>query len=163
MRTAQITLSGAVLWRTGHPLVLADDIVARDPGAGQVLVELSISGVCHSQLMEARGKRGEDRYLPHLLGHEGTGRVLSIGPGVTKVKPGDAIILGWIKGEGMDVGGGHYTLDDTRINAGAVTTFNSKAVVSENRVFPLPKGLPEDVAVLFGCSACRGGHVAQRD
>ena len=44
MQTAQITLSGAVLWRTGHPLVLADDIVARDPGAGQVLVELSISG-----------------------------------------------------------------------------------------------------------------------
>ena len=156
MQTAQITLSGAVLWRTGHPLVLTDDIVARDPGAGQVLVELSISGVCHSQLMEARGKRGEDRYLPHLLGHEGTGRVLSIGPGVTKVKPGDAIILGWIKGEGMDVGGGHYTLDDTRINAGAVTTFNSKAVVSENRVFPLPIGLPEDVAVLFGCSALTG-------
>ena len=94
MQTDHITLSGAVLWKTGHPLVLADDIVARAPGAGQLLVELSISGVCHSQLMEARGKRGEDRYLPHLLGHEGTGRVLSIGPDVTKVKPGDAVILG---------------------------------------------------------------------
>ena len=52
-------------------------------------MKLAYSGVCHSQLMEARGRRGVDPYLPHLLGHEGSGKVISIGEGVTKVSPGE--------------------------------------------------------------------------
>jgi S-(hydroxymethyl)glutathione dehydrogenase/alcohol dehydrogenase len=42
--------------------------------------------------------------LPHLLGHEGTGEVLNIGQGVTKVKAGDKVILGWLKGDDEDAG-----------------------------------------------------------
>jgi S-(hydroxymethyl)glutathione dehydrogenase/alcohol dehydrogenase len=45
--------------------------------------------VCHTQVGEARGHRGEDKFLPHCLGHEESGVVREIGPGVTKVKPGD--------------------------------------------------------------------------
>src|SRR4051812_3933655 len=75
----------AILVEIGRPLELADlEIPALR--AGQVLVEVAYSGVCHTQLLEARGHRGEDRFLPHCLGHEGSGRVLEVGPGVTRVK-----------------------------------------------------------------------------
>ena len=152
----ELLMTGAVLWQTSKPLEVCDEILVGKPKAGQVLVDLKYSGVCHSQLMEARGKRGEDRYLPHLMGHEGTAKVIAVGDGVTKVSAGDWVILGWIKGEGMNVGGGEYHIDNKLINAGPVTTFNTRAVVSENRVFLLPNGLPKDVAVLFGCSALTG-------
>ena len=46
---------------------------------GQVLVELTSSRICGSQIGEIDGVKGEDRWLPHLLGHEGCGRVLEIG------------------------------------------------------------------------------------
>jgi len=49
-----------------------------------VLVELAYSGVCHTQLLEARGYRGEDRFLPHCLGHEGSGTVVEAGAASTR-------------------------------------------------------------------------------
>ena len=68
---------------------------------GQVLVKVLFSGVCRSQLMEVRGKRGSDAWLPHMLGHEGSGIVLAVGEGVTKVKPSDEVIMGWLQGAGI--------------------------------------------------------------
>src|SRR5438128_1326181 len=59
-------LRAAVLFECGSPLRILDDIEPPAPGRGQVFVELSHSGICHSQLMEMRGGRGPDRYLPHL-------------------------------------------------------------------------------------------------
>jgi S-(hydroxymethyl)glutathione dehydrogenase/alcohol dehydrogenase len=109
--------------------------------------------------METRGKRGVDKYLPHLLGHEGTGRVVSIGEDVTKVCPGDWVILGWIKSSGIDVAGSIYKHHGVVINAGAVTTFNDHAVVSENRLVKLPVGVPLDVGVLFGCAVPTGAGI----
>src|SRR4051794_20311938 len=97
----------AILVELGRPLVLADlEIPQLKPG--QVLVELAYSGVCHTQLLEARGHRGEDRFLPHCLGHEGSGTVVDAGAGVYKVRPGDRVILSWIKGSGADVPGTVY-------------------------------------------------------
>ena len=52
---------------------------------GQVLVKVLYSGICGSQLGEIDGAKGEDKYLPHLLGHEGSGIVESVGPGVKTV------------------------------------------------------------------------------
>ena len=152
-------MTAAVLRELKTPLSIASDIEIPELAKGQVLVQLAFSGVCHSQLMEARGLRGEDRFLPHLLGHEGTGRVEAIGAGVTKVKPGDWVILGWIKGDGLDGGGIRYLHSGQRINAGGVTTFNEKAVVGENRVTHLPKGVPLDVGVLFGCALPTGAGI----
>jgi len=152
-------MTAAVLRELKTPLSIASDIEIPELAKGQVLVQLAFSGVCHSQLMEARGLRGEDRFLPHLLGHEGTGRVEAIGAGVTKVKPGDWVILGWIKGDGLDGGGISYLHAGQRINAGGVTTFNEKAVVAENRMTHLPKGVPLDVGVLFGCAVPTGAGI----
>jgi S-(hydroxymethyl)glutathione dehydrogenase / alcohol dehydrogenase len=148
----------AILLATGQPLSI-QTIEFPEPAAGQVAVEIAYSGVCRSQLMEMQGKRGVDHYLPHLLGHEGSGTVLAVGEGVTKVQPGDLVVLGWIKGSGMDVPGPKIRQGEQTINAGAVTTFSSHTIVSENRCVKLPDGVPMDLAVLFGCAILTGAGI----
>ena len=123
------------------------------------MVKLAYSGVCRSQLMEVRGLRGKDAFLPHLLGHEGSGKVIAVGSEVTKFKPGELVILGWIKGEGKEAGGTQYPCDHRVINAGGVTTFSEYSVVSENRCVKLPAGIPLDIAVLFGCALPTGAGI----
>lgn len=147
--------TAAILVETGKPLVLAElDIpVLKD---GQVLVEIRYSGACHTQILEARGYRGEDRFLPHCLGHEASGTVVDIGAGVSKVRPGDNVVLSWIKGRGADVPGTVYKWDGRDVNAGGVTTFSRHAVVSENRLTPLPASLDLRVAIVLGCAAPTG-------
>jgi len=145
----------ALLVQTGQPLVLADiETPALKPG--QVLVEIAYSGACGTQVMEWRGDKGEDKWVPHCLGHEGTGTVLEVGSAVTKVKAGDKVVLSWIKGNGIEAGGAVYDWDGKKVNAGGVTTFQRHAVVSENRLTLLPPDLPMDVAVLLGCAAPTG-------
>ena len=159
------SMKAAVLSRLNEPLEVMTGVEYSSPGAGQVLVKLAYSGVCHSQLMEVRGRRGVDAYLPHLLGHEGTGKVIEVGPGVCKVKPGELVILGWIKGSGLDGGSVRYrcACRPQLINAGVVTTFNEFALVSENRIVPLPAGVPLDVGVLFGCAVPTGAGIVTND
>lgn len=153
------TMSGAVLRELGRPLEVESEIEIPVLKRGQVLVEVAYSGVCHSQLMEARGGRGEDKYLPHLMGHEATGIVRETGPDVSKVQVGDRVILGWIKGSGIEAGGAVYKRHGTWINSGGVTTFSTSTVVSENRVTRLPKSVPMDLGVLFGCALLTGGGI----
>lgn len=158
-------IKAAVLTQLDRPLKIISDIEYQRPLRGQVLVKLAYSGVCHSQLMEVRGRRGADAYLPHLLGHEGTGKVIEVGEGVSKVKPNDLVVLGWIKGSGLDGGGVRYRCAcmSQDINAGGVTTFNEYALVSENRVVALPHGVPLDVGVLFGCAVPTGAGIITND
>ena len=68
------------------PLSMANDLILPRPGPYHVLVKVIYSGICGSQLKEIDGKRGHDKYIPHLLGHEGYGKILSIGSKVKKVK-----------------------------------------------------------------------------
>jgi S-(hydroxymethyl)glutathione dehydrogenase/alcohol dehydrogenase len=144
-----------LLVRAGQPLEMAEiAIPALKPG--QVLVEIAFSGACGTQVMEQRGLKGEDKWVPHCLGHEGSGTVLETGSAVTKVKAGDKVVLSWIRGTGIEAGGTVYDWDGKRVNAGAVTTFQRHAVVSENRLTPLPAGLPMEIAVLLGCAVPTG-------
>jgi len=152
-------MKAAVLHTLNYPLSLHKDIELPLLNRGQVLVKLAYSGVCHSQLMETRGKRGEDAYLPHLLGHEGSGVVVEVGSGVTKVQSGDPVVLGWIKGSGIEAGGVQYKSPEGILNGGGVTTFNDYAVVSENRCVKVPDGVPMDIAALFGCAVLTGAGI----
>jgi S-(hydroxymethyl)glutathione dehydrogenase / alcohol dehydrogenase len=80
------TMMAAILLEQCKPLVI-DEVSL--PGAlsfGQVLVKISYTGICGSQIGEIDGVKGDDPYLPHLLGHEGSGEVLEIGDGVKTVK-----------------------------------------------------------------------------
>src|SRR3989338_3457426 len=97
----------AVLYKFNSPLGL-EDITIPDPAFGQILVKVVASGICHTQLLEIHGKRGEDKFLPHCLGHEGAGIVEEVGEGVTRVRVGDHVILSWIKTEGINAASSIY-------------------------------------------------------
>ena len=62
-----------------------------------VLVKMKYSGVCHTQLNEISGKLGKDRFIPHTIGHEGVGEIITIGLGVKNFKIGDKVVISWIK------------------------------------------------------------------
>ncbi len=147
--------TAAILVETGQPIVIAD-VEIPVLKAGQVLVEIAVSGVCHTQVLECRGYRGEDKFLPHCLGHEGSGIVREIGSGVTKVHPGDRAILSWIKGAGADVPGTVYRWGSRNVNAGGITTFSRHAVISENRLTILPDSLSLSAAAMLGCAVPTG-------
>lgn len=152
----KLPITAAILYREGDPLQIRT-IYHNRLLNGQVLVKILYSGVCRSQLMEVRGLRGKDEWIPHLLGHEGLGIVESVGKGVTKVKKGDEVILSWIAGEGMEAPGATYKCDNGEIiNSGKVTTFSNYSVVSENRVTIKPHGLSSKIAVLYGCALPTG-------
>jgi len=149
------TINAAVLEELNQDLVIKE-IEPSTLLFGQVLVKVMFSGVCRSQIMEVRGGRGVDNWLPHLLGHEGSGIVQEIGEGVTKVMVGDEVILGWLKGEGVEAPGAKYKCSNQIINSGCVTTFSNYSVVSENRLVKKPQSLALDAAVLFGCALPTG-------
>ena len=148
----------AVLVETNQPLRIIElSLPPLKPG--QVIVDLHYSGVCRSQLLEARGLRGPDRFLPHALGHEGSGIVLETGEGVTKVKPGDHVVVSWIKGCGLDVPSTVYQSDIGPINSGAVSTFMKQTITCENRVTPIVKEMPLREAALLGCAVPTGAGI----
>lgn len=148
----------AVLVELNQPLRHAQ-LELPEPQAGQVLVEVAYSGVCHSQLHEIRGRRGPDRYLPHTLGHEGSGVVRAVGAGVEKVQPGDRVVLSWIKGQGADVASSGYQEAGAKINSGPLSTFMRHTVTCENRVVRLPPEMPLREAALLGCALPTGAGI----
>ena len=124
------------------------------------MVKIAYSGICRSQLNEIRGLKGKDNYLPHTLGHEGSGIVLDVGPGVSKVKPGDHVVLTWIKGRGADAPSTLYKkADGSIVNSGAISTFMTKAVICENRVVRIPDEMPLREAALLGCAIPTGAGI----
>lgn len=145
----------AVLVETGRPLELVD-LGLPSLKSGQLIVEVEYSGVCHTQLLEARGYRGHDAYLPHCLGHEASGTVVEAGPDVQKCRAGDRVILSWMQGDGANVPGTVYDWSGQSVNAGGVTTFQRLAVVSENRLVPLPQDVGGVEGALMGCAVPTG-------
>ncbi len=144
----------AVLERIDGPLNILE-LETPDLKAGQVLVRIYYSGICQSQLNEWHGKKGPDRFLPHTFGHEGSGEVVDVGPGVTKVKKGDKVVITWIKGTGLDVPSCQYLSGNQVVNSGAVSTFMTMAVISENRLVPV-SDIPMGIAALLGCAVPTG-------
>ena len=145
----------AILVQTKKPLVL-DEIEIPKLRKGQILVKIHYSGICGTQLNEIDGKKGEDKWLPHCLGHEAVGTVCDTGPGVSRMKVDDNVVLTWLRGEGIDAGGVEYGWRKSVVNAGPVTTFQQYAVVSESRVFTTGSSALTDMHVLMGCAAPTG-------
>jgi S-(hydroxymethyl)glutathione dehydrogenase/alcohol dehydrogenase len=80
----------AVAWKAGAPLSI-ETVELEGPRAGEVLVEIKATGVCHTDEFTLSGGDPEGIF-PSILGHEGAGVVLEVGAGVTSVKPGDHVI-----------------------------------------------------------------------
>lgn len=142
----------AILTHQKKPLVIADVEIPKRLAYGQVLVRVHASGICGAQINEIDGVKGEDKFLPHLLGHEGAGVVVDVGPGVTQVSEKDHVVMHWRRGAGIESPTPVYRWGKRTVNAGWVTTFNEYAVVSENRVTKIPKTVDFAVASLFGCA-----------
>lgn len=146
----------AILVEQGKPLVVDEIELPEVLDVGQVLVELAFSGICGSQLGEIDGVKGPDKWLPHLLGHEGAGKVLAVGPGVRHVQPYDTVVAHWKPSLGVESNVPQYRWRAETLNAGWVTTFNRHAVISENRLTPIPCDTDLKVAALYGCAITTG-------
>jgi S-(hydroxymethyl)glutathione dehydrogenase/alcohol dehydrogenase len=80
----------AVAWKAGAPLTI-EDVELEGPKAGEVLIEVKATGICHTDYYTLSGADPEGLF-PAILGHEGAGVVLEAGAGVTSIKPGDHVI-----------------------------------------------------------------------
>ena len=80
----------AVAFKAGAPLEIAE-VDVQGPRAGEVMVEIKATGVCHTDAFTLSGDDPEGAF-PAILGHEGAGEVVEVGEGVKSVKPGDHVI-----------------------------------------------------------------------
>jgi S-(hydroxymethyl)glutathione dehydrogenase/alcohol dehydrogenase len=153
----------AILAHLHRPLVVDSIALPEQLTPGQVLVRMHSSGICGSQLGEIDGVKGPDPFLPHLLGHEGSGEVVAIGPAVSRVRIGDRVVLHWRKGPGIESATPRYGWNGTAVNAGWVTTLCEYAVVSENRLTPIGADFDASLAALLGCPVTTGLGVVCND
>ena len=156
-------MKAAILINNKKPLVVAELELPKTLEYGQVLVKVFYSGLCGAQLNEIDGTKGKDKFLPHLLGHEGSGLVLNTGPGVTTVKKRDHVVLHWRPSTGIQSPTPKYKWGNKTINAGWITTFNNQAVISENRLTKIPKSFDLKIAPLFGCAMTTAIGVVNND
>jgi len=152
----------AILVEQKKALVIDELELPTSLEVGQVLVEFHYSGICGSQLGEIDGVKGPDKWLPHLLGHEASGTVLAIGPGVRHVAPGQRVVAHWRPGKGIESVTPKYKWNGQTVNAGWVTTFNHHAVISENRLTAIPDTTDLKTAALYGCAVTTGLGAIER-
>jgi len=146
----------AVLMEVSQPLSLLNLNTPESLDFGQVLVKIFRSGACASQVHEIDGRKGEDPYLPHMLGHEAVGEVVGFGPGISKFDLGDVVVAHWRKSTGIDAAAPKFESQLGQINAGPITTFSEYSVISENRLTRLPHGFDINLAPLLGCALTTG-------
>ena len=161
-----------------------EEIELDPPKAGEVLVKIIASGMCHSDEHLVTGDlEGATAPLPTIGGHEGAGVVLEVGPGVFSVAPGDHVVFGFvpacgrcpscasghsnlcdlgaITATGMQLSDGtsrHHDKDgnDLTLAIGALGTFAHHTVVHEASCIKIEKDLPLDKACLLGCGVVTG-------
>ena len=178
---------GAVLFEPGRPLEICDVDIA-PPRAGEVLVRMAAAGVCHTDLHVMQGKFAAP--LPAVLGHEGSGVVAEVGPGVSSLRAGDRVVPLWrlscgkceycrrgrpaLCPEGTRVRNTGRLPDGTSrlsvagrevMHYAGVSTFCEYAVVPEGALLKLEQDVPLDRAALLGCAVVTGvgavTHAAQ--
>ena len=88
-------MKAAIVENFGEPLVVRE-VPIPTPGPGQALVEVFATGVCHTDVHAADGDWPIKPTLPLIPGHEGTGIVAALGPGVTHLKEGDRVGIAWL-------------------------------------------------------------------
>jgi Zn-dependent alcohol dehydrogenase len=156
-----------------------EEVDLRAPGHGETLVRLVAAGICHSDVGQADGEWSYP--LPAVLGHEGSGIVEAVGPGVTGIEPGQRVVLSLAPGCGAcrhcvvgrpilcqdsleAMGAGRLTTGSAPImgDGGPIAAYSllacfaHHAVVAARSVIPLPEGVPADVAALIGCAVITG-------
>ena len=157
------TALAAILSESRQPLIVDQIGLPETLDAGQVLVKVFHTSICGAQINEIDAVKGPDKFLPHLLGHEASGQVIEIGPGVQFVNAGDTVVLHWRPSQGIQSRTPAYRWRGAKLNAGWVTTFNEYAVVSENRLTVIPADYDLKVAPLLGCAVTTAAGVVNND
>ena len=168
----------AVLWEVNAPWSI-EEIELDPPKAGEVLVKMVASGMCHSDEHLVTGDLPAN--IPVIGGHEGAGIVQEVGPGVTWLQPGDHVIFGFIPscGKCPSCSNGHQNLCDLGAAMGLglqiadgtsrhhangkdlslmcmLGTFAHHTVVNEASCIKVDNDIPLDKACLLGCGVITG-------
>jgi len=157
-------MKAAVLRKLNNDLEI-EDLVIPDLSSGQILVDIKYSGICGAQVNQKKGIKINENFLPCLMGHEGSGIVLEVGPDVKKVDKGDHVVLHWRKSSGIESDFPKYFSNTSKetIGAGLITTFSEKSIISENRLTKIDKKYSLDIASLLGCGVTTGMGIIQNE
>ena len=136
------TMQAAVVHEFGQPLAI-EEVPVPTPLAGQILVKIAASGVCHTDLHAVEGDWPVKPTLPFIPGHEGVGHVVAVGAGVSHVKEGDRVGVPWLHtacGHRRHCLGGWETLCQKQQNTGYSVNggFAEYVVADPNYVGRLP-------------------------
>lgn len=164
-------MKAAIFTEVGKPLSI-EDVTLRDPGPGDVVVEIAASGVCHTDVSVIDGALP---YPPPLvLGHEACGTVTWVGAGVNNVSVGDLVISSadpmcgkcWFCANGQpnlcEVLGlpptpsVHRTAGDDACGMSGLGSFAEAMVVDSSFVVPVTSDLPVEELALIGCGVNTG-------
>ena len=167
----------AVVYEPGKRIEI-EELDLDGPREGEVLIRYTHAGLCHSDIHIAHGDLAAR--LPMVLGHEGAGIIEEVGAGVTRVKPGDHVVLSFIPNCGVcrycatgrqsicDMGatilegylpGVRFPITGPRGQYGAmcmIGTFSQYGVISQTSAVKVDDDLPLDKAVLVGCGVPTG-------
>ncbi len=165
-------MKAAICYEFGQPLVV-EEVKLDPPQAGEVRVRVAACAICHSDVHQIRGEWGGS--VPVISGHEAAGIVAECGPGVTRVQPGDHVVLSLLRQCGrcfqctigrpyncefpyaLDTEHRLHTLGGAPIHQGIrCATFAEEAVVDQSQVVKIPDELPLDVACLLACGVITG-------
>jgi len=169
----------AVAWKAGEPLTI-ETVDLEGPRAGEVLVEVKATGICHTDWYTLSGADPEGLF-PAILGHEGAGIVREVGAGVSSLKPGDHVIplytpecrqckfclsrktnlcqqIRATQGKGlMPDGSSRFSLDGKPIlHYMGTSTFANHIVVPEIALAKIREDAPFDVVCYIGCGVTTG-------
>ncbi len=174
----------AVAFEAGKPLEVVE-VDLEGPRQGEVLVDIKATGVCHTDAFTLSGDDPEGAF-PAILGHEGAGIVVEVGPGVTSVKPGDHVIplytpecrecdfclhpktnlcqsIRETQGQGlMPDGSSRFSLDGKPLlHYMGCSTFSNFTVLPEIALAKVREDAPFDKICYIGCGVTTGiGAVA---
>ena len=168
----------ALLYAGEGRVELNSSVTVRDPGPGEVLVRIVASGLCHSDVSVVNGTIPWP--APTVLGHEGGGIVERVGAGVTKLAPGDHVVMHTLANCGhcdeCDSGrpthcrqtlgnrSTPFALDGQPVgNFAALSTFAETTLVKQDQLVVIDKSIPLESACLIGCGVLTGvGSVLNR-
>src|SRR5690349_15086539 len=176
----------AVVFRDPDHPVEVTDVQLDDPKEGEVRVRIAAAGVCHSDLHVRKGDW--DVAAPLVMGHEGSGTVVEVGPGVTTPTEGDRVVLSWVPSCGrcrmclagyparcelaanvllpqgvLYDGTTRFHKDGERIHHYlSVSSFAEEVVVPASGAIPIHADAPLDVLALVGCGVATGVGAVER-
>jgi len=146
---AMILTATAPLSENGQPLQMVD-LETPEPDDGQVLIKISVCGVCHTELDEIEGRTAPPS-LPVVPGHEVIGRVAALGKNASRFAAGDRVGVGWIYSSSGDADENlspEFRATGRDVNGG----YAEYMVVGEEYAYPIPEQFSDEEAAPLLCA-----------